>query len=141
MVRCRSRMFLCALLAGLSVAPSQGAAAPIWEWYKYLFPICWFGNDCFENKKQPGTPAPTPAPTGGGEVYPYYVVLRVYCVDAADPSRDRADSNLTVWSKISTEDAKANAFAQAQSRDLCKDGGDNTRMQSRTKGPEIVGSS
>lgn len=122
----------------LMLSPTKVMGAPVWEWYKYIFPVCWFGNDCFKppERQQPIVPI-----NPKDDFYPYYAVLRVYCVDTNDPNRDRGDSNLTVKSKVSTEDARAMALAQIRSRDVCKDNGDSTRMQSSTKQPEFVGSS
>lgn len=111
---------------------TEARSAPIWEWYKYIFPVCWYGNDCFE---PPRSSSGTPPRKQNN--FPYSATLRVFCVDSNDPSQDRADNELTVGSKISVQDARNQATAQSQQRDVCKDD-DPTRMMSPSKAPVFI---
>src|SRR5258708_5267259 len=112
-------------------APTIAKSAPISGWSNSLFQVSWFVMGGFREPEK--TKPPPSKNTTKVDVYPYYAVLRVYCVDANDPNRDRGDSTLTVRSKISTDDAKANALSQAGSRDVCQDDGDSTRTMSQTR--------
>src|SRR6185437_7921897 len=89
------------------ILPGEAKSAPVWEWYKYIFPVCWFGNDCFQppiGQPKPPPQPPKPPVQTKSDTPPYYAILRVYCVDVNDTQRDRGDNDLTVRSKISTAD-------------------------------------
>jgi hypothetical protein len=79
-----------------------------------IFPICW-GSP--QNCREPVTGGAR-GPVDPNPIY-YSASARIPCVDAVDGT-DRADNEITMFSKVSRDDAINQIIYKFQTEDLCK---------------------